>query len=140
MQVAFCLGDIAHDLLFQSLGGGPAALLTQPAMKMKPQGSLFVQSNRVKVEQVRFHREGVRAKRWPIADVGHGIEPFPGDTQLGDVNAVWRQQLPVGRQVNGGNGERPADAASARGRGIDEETMPKQRARRANARPGKAIP
>ena len=91
----------------------------------------------MKIQQVRFHRKGICAKGWPVAHIGHRVEPFPGYTQLGDVYAIGRQQLLIGRQVDGGNRERPTDAASTGRRGINEETMSQQRTRSAQLAPGK---
>src|ERR1700683_5596853 len=103
VQVALRLPNIAHDLLFQSLRRRPAPFLAQPAIKNKPERRLLLQLNRMKIEQMRFHRKRVRTESWPVTDVGHRIEPLPSYSHLRDVYAVWGQQLTVGRQVDGGN-------------------------------------
>ncbi len=126
VQVPFRLGNIQHDLLLQRLRRRPPPFLTKPAMKQKPQGRLLLKRNRMKVQQVRLDGKRIGPKRWPVADIGHGIEPLPAYTQLCDIHSVRRQQLPIGRQVNRRNRQRRTNPASMSRRRIDEKSVSQQ--------------
>ena len=76
---------------------------------------MFVQRNRVEIEQVGFDGEGVGSKGRTVADVGDGVEGFAGFTcpncQRCDVDTVCGKQFCVGSKVD--RGDRVAGAVAA---------------------------
>ena len=65
----------------------------------------------------------IGAERRTIADVGDGIEALAAHPGARDVDAVFRDQFVVARQVDGGHGVfRSVAASAARGRENAERT------------------
>lgn len=103
-EVVMGLSDVVADLFFQRLGRWPLDLRTKTVEKTNANLSLFVQSNRMKVENVTFNGEGFLAKSGTIAHICNSLKVFSVHLEAGYVHAIGWHQLRIWREVNGRDG------------------------------------
>src|SRR5579862_5001161 len=113
LEIALGTFYIFANLFAQGIGRGKLDFIPQAFQEMDLDFSFRGEFNRVKVQQVGFDGEGVRAESRAIADVGDGVEAFFGNAGASDVNTVFRNQFLVSAQVDGGNGVFGAIATAA---------------------------
>ena len=99
-------------------------------------GQRLVAFQGVEVEQVGFDGVGVGAKGGAVTCVGDGFEDFLSDGEGGDVDAVGREKLGVGREVDGRDSVFCAVAAAGRGDAFDGEGPAEEGARVADVAGG----
>src|SRR5208282_706227 len=88
---------------------------------------------RMKIQQVRLNGKRIGAKGGPVADVRDRVKAFVAHAGAGYVDAVFRHEFFVARQVDGGDGVLRSIAASASGGGKNAERTRQQMPRPAHA-------
>src|ERR1700761_4457505 len=88
----------------------------------------------MEVEKVRFYSERLLAEGGSVASIGDGLEGgcfgALADLHTRDVDAVGGERLVIWGEIDGGDGELGADAASAGWGGANGEWTAKQGAGR----------
>src|SRR5271168_5361876 len=74
IEVTFSLRDVAADLFFERFGGRPAHLCAETTQERQGERCVFVEIDRVEVEQVRFDGKRIGAEGRAIAYVGDRVE------------------------------------------------------------------
>src|ERR1022692_995686 len=99
-QIPLRLSHIPPDLFFQGFDRRKLDLIAQAIQKMKFDFGLGRQFKRMKIQQVRFNGKRVGAKSRTVPNIRDRIEAFVAHARAGDIDAVFRNNLFVARQVN----------------------------------------
>src|SRR5260370_41692285 len=115
MKISARLLHVMRDLFAQRFHRWKLDLIAHPVEKTDLDFALRRQLNGMEVQQVGLDGERVCAKRWPIANIGHGLKTLASNARPCDVNAIFGNKLLVASQVDGRYGIFRAIAASASG-------------------------
>ena len=91
-QETLCYADVFPDLLFKRFRAGEFDFVAEPLEESKFDFGFGLEIDGVEVENVGFDGEGIGPERGTNADIGHRVEGFVVDCELGDVNTdLWNQ-------------------------------------------------
>src|SRR6266550_63656 len=103
MKIPAGLFYIMSDLLAQCVYGWEFDFIAHTFEKVYFHFRLRTQFKGMEVQQMRFYGKRFHFERWAISHIRHRIKTFLRYPCARDVNPIFRNQLLVAAEIDGGN-------------------------------------